>query len=828
MSANAMEEVIKNSNGFCKRLIESVTDYTYTVKIDNGHTSTTLHGPGCTAVTGYAPEEYEDDPFLWYRMVHEEDKEAVLDHFAKILSGGEAVEPLEHRIVHKNGTVRWVRNTSILRYDDQGNLVAYDGIVSDVTERKRKEESSDREFVKSIFESISEGLIVVNREYRIIMANKAYCDQVRLPVENVIGKHCYEVSHHVDKPCDEYDEECPCPVRYTFTTEQAHECFHTHYDKGGAPFYVKIKSYPMRDTTGYVTAAIESITDITKIVTLEKMLRNKIKELEESEEKFRKISITAQDAIVIGDNEGNISYWNPAAEKIFGYTEEEACGKNLSELIISEKFHEAYLKGFKRFKDTGQGATIGKRLEFSAINKKGKEFPIELSLSAVRIKDKWHAIDIVRDITKRKETEEKILRDYHIQNAINSILQISLEPITLEEQLARILDAITLYPWLDGKSQSCIFLVEDDPEVLVMKACNKFPKPLQITCKKLPFGKCLCGRAASTGEVVFVDHCDGYHEMLPLNPFPHGHYCIPIISGTRILGVINLYIEEGHKRTRQEDEFLTAIANTMVIFIERKKVEEALKKSRDELELRVKERTDELKITVEQLKRQIVESYRAEEIIRLSLREKEVLLSEIHHRVKNNLQIISSLLYFQSKYTKDKKHQDIFKECRHRIKSMALIHEKLYQSKDLINIDLNDYIESLISSLLRSYGVDTRKIILKREIGGIFLGIDAAIPCGLVINELVSNALKHAFPGGKEGEIKITARLSDDDEIEMTVSDNGVGIPEGLDFRNTDSLGLQLITNLTEHQLQGRIELFRDNGTEFRIKIKQLNHRRRI
>jgi PAS domain S-box-containing protein len=143
MSTNTTEEVLRTSNGFYKRLVEAVTDYTYTVNIDNGHTDATLHGPGCIAVTGYAAEEYKADPFLWYRMVHEEDREAVLEHITKILSG-QAVAPLEHRIIHKNGSIRWVKNTSILRYDDQGNLVAYDGLVSDITERKQIEESLAR------------------------------------------------------------------------------------------------------------------------------------------------------------------------------------------------------------------------------------------------------------------------------------------------------------------------------------------------------------------------------------------------------------------------------------------------------------------------------------------------------------------------------------------------------------------------------------------------------------------------------------------------------------------------------------------------------------
>lgn len=680
-------------------------------------------------------------------------------------------------------------------------------IFHDITKRKQAEE-----FTKSIFENIGEGIVVVDRQYRIVTANRAFCNQVKMPAETIQGRHCYEVSHHIDKPCYEADEDCP--VRQTFTTGEMHTCTHRHYDMEGNRVYVEIRAYPMKDKAGHVTSAIEIITDITKTVRLEEALRNKINELNESQERFQKISDTAQDAIVMVDNEGNISYWNPAAEKIFGYKEEEANGRSLHQLIVPDKFYEKYIKGFKRFKDTGQGTVIGKTLELSAMKKERTEFPVELSLSAVKIRGRWNAIGIVRDITKRKQAEKKILRDYYMQNAINSILQVSLKPITLEEQLEHILEIVVLSPWITFQPQSCIFLVEDDPEVLVMKACHSLPRSLPITCKKVPFGKCLCGRAASTGEVVFVDRCDGYHEMPRLNPSPHGHYCIPIFSGQRMLGIINLYLEEGYKINKEDEKFLSTVANTLAVIIERKQAEEALKQAKDELELRVQERTSELTMAIKKLE--------------ISLREKQVLLSEIHHRVKNNMQVISSMLDLQSEYIKDKKNYYIFKESQNRIKSMALIHEKLYRSKDLANINFSDYIRSLTDSLLRSYRESAGMVDLKMDIENISLGIDTAIPCGLIINEIFTNSLKHAFPKNREGEIKIALRKNDEDEIELTISDNGVGIPEELNFRNTESLGLQLVVTLTEHQLQGKIEHIKRDGTTFYIKFKEVQRQKKI
>jgi PAS domain S-box-containing protein len=191
---------------------------------------------------------------------------------------------------------------------------------------------------------------------------------------------------------------------------------------------------------------------------------------------------------------------------------------------------------------------------------------------------------------------------------------------------------------------------------------------------------------------------------------------------------------------------------------------------------------------------------------------KEVLLKEIHHRVKNNMQIISSLLNLQSRYFRNEEDKEMIKESRNRIKSMALIHEKLYQSRDLARIDFKEYITDVVHGLLRSYGAG---VAVSIEVENVSLGVDTAVPCGLMINELVSNSLKHAFPD-KKGEIKIALHAVNG-TIELTVRDNGIGIPEDIDFRTAETLGLRLVTILAEDQLNGEITVSRTKGTEFLI-----------
>lgn len=210
----------------------------------------------------------------------------------------------------------------------------------------------------------------------------------------------------------------------------------------------------------------------------------------------------------------------------------------------------------------------------------------------------------------------------------------------------------------------------------------------------------------------------------------------------------------------------------------------------------------------------------------ISLQEKEVLLKELHHRVKNNLQVISSILNLQSSFIKDENVLNIFRESQNRIKSMAFIHESLYQTKDFSNINFSEYVVSLSQNLIHSYANFEKEIELKLDVQNVFLNLDLAIPCGLIINEIVSNALKYAFVGLKEGVIDIKMCVKDDD-LKLIIGDNGIGLPEKIDYRNTESLGLQLVVALVE-QLNGSVQINSNQGTVYTIKFKQNQIKNRI
>lgn len=227
------------------------------------------------------------------------------------------------------------------------------------------------------------------------------------------------------------------------------------------------------------------------------------------------------------------------------------------------------------------------------------------------------------------------------------------------------------------------------------------------------------------------------------------------------------------------------------------------------------------------VQRDITEKKRSEEALKRSLIEKDILLKEIHHRVKNNLQIVTSLLKLQAGYVKDEKIKQLFRESQNRVQSMSLIHQKLYQTKDIAHIDFKDYIETVTTHLQHSYGILEDRVKIKTEVRNMIMSIDNAIPAGLIINELVSNSLKHAFPDGRKGNIYINAAYDEyKKEYWFLIRDDGIGMDKIPDIGNSNSFGLKLVHTLVK-QLEGIIEIVISGGSEFRIHFRSADYKER-
>ncbi|MBF0523482.1 MAG: hypothetical protein HQK56_00110 [Deltaproteobacteria bacterium] len=236
------------------------------------------------------------------------------------------------------------------------------------------------------------------------------------------------------------------------------------------------------------------------------------------------------------------------------------------------------------------------------------------------------------------------------------------------------------------------------------------------------------------------------------------------------------------------------------------------------LEQRVSERTALLKTVNEQLQEEIAERQRAEDQLLDALREKEVLLKEVHHRVKNNLQVVISLLNMQSRQDPDGRVRQALQDSRDRIRAMALIHETLHRSSNLAKISIKNYTQDLVRILFQALQGRGKIFTTSLDMEEISLPIDQAVPCGLILNELITNALKYGLPGGKEGVLRIEARMIDSDEVELQIRDNGPGLPEDIERLKETSLGLNLVSILVEGQLLGRLTMENDHGAVFKIR----------
>jgi PAS domain S-box-containing protein len=295
-------------------------------------------------------------------------------------------------------------------------------------------------------------------------------------------------------------------------------------------------------------------------------------EFERVQRRYEQLLKAAPDAMIFINSNYEIVMVNAQAETLFGYSPRELQGKIL-DVLIPERFRGHHRKHVEAYFSNPRIRTMGSDLKIFGLKRDESEFRVDISLSPLRIDEDLLVTAAVRDITERIEAQEQIERNFHIQRVINTMLKMSLEPTALETLLDRTLDLILSVPHL-SLSKGSLYLVEEEPPQLVMKTHRGMTDEQLNTCGRVPVGKCLCGKTASSCEMLFTDCVDERHEIVFSEDLSHGHYCVPIVSGGKPLGLMNVLVSEGHSRNQSEEEFLSAAANTLASVIERRRAEE--------------------------------------------------------------------------------------------------------------------------------------------------------------------------------------------------------------------------------------------------------------
>ncbi|HBB31308.1 MAG TPA: hypothetical protein DDZ80_21915 [Cyanobacteria bacterium UBA8803] len=707
-------------------LLASTPAVIYTAKV-SGNYGATFMSDNITALSGYEAREFLEDPGFWASHIHPEDAPQLFAELPELFDKGYHTH--EYRFLHKDGTYRWVYDQMKLVRDKAGNPREIVGYWADITERKLSEQAlrQSKERLKAIVNTISDGLLILNKQGRVIFANPAAQTLFGRPLQELLGT------------------DLGVPVLVNDTTELV----------------------IVRPSEGIVVVEMRGAQTIWEDELVWVLSLRDISDRRQAEEKLCQSEANlaeAQKIAHVGTWEYDLKTqkitWSAETFRIFSLDPDRAAPTY--EVLVQKLIHPDDRSEFE--------ARVAMGIEY--------EQPFELDYRIV------HSDGSIRHLFDRGKP---------ILNVVGQVIGVFSTVLDITERKR------------------------------AEEALRESERQFRQIFHHAPIGMSLID--FYTHQYIQVN--PAYYEMLGYSASEIASLTFDDITHPDDLWKDWYYIqqiEQGHiddfcmekRYLKKNGEVVWANLTVTVLRDREGKPGFCLAMTED-----------------------ITERQQQAEKITTSLLEKETLLKEIHHRVKNNLQIISSLLRLQARQIRDQNILELFQESQNRVQAMALIHEKLYQSDNLAQIDFQGYIQTLASNLYRSYGTNRDDVNLKIDVAPVSLAIDTAIPCGLIINELVSNALKYAFPDRRSGEIGImlyqkgeSARHQErvppilypsippvhinQEQFILAIGDNGVGLPIDLDFPNTNSLGLQLVCRLTK-QLRGSIELHRNQGTEFQI-----------
>jgi PAS domain S-box-containing protein len=840
-----IEEKLKDSEERMRLTLEAtqIGLWDWDVKNDEWYAS-----PIYYSMLGYEPILGPSDRKEWLKRVHPDDRARVKEKIDKVLNQNFNSYEYEGRMCHADGTYRWVSVAGFsIERDPDGKATRMLGIRVDITQRKEAEEELKLAglYNRSLIEASLDPLVTIGPDGKITDVNTATENVTGYSRDELIGNDFSDYFTEPDNAREGYEH----VFREGFVRDYPLEI----QNQNGSTVPVLYNASVYRDESGDVVGVFAAARDIT--------VRRKA---EEKIQMLANVVESSDDAIITKSLEGGITSWNKGAELIYGYSAEEVLGEDISILAPHELKNEV-----KHLIENIKHGEHVLHYETTRLRKDGKEINVSLTLSPIldSAENLVGISTIARDTTQRKRDEEKLQRS---EEKYRTLFEESFDGLFITSPDGKILDmnkkGIKMFGYANKEEILRLDLEKDvyaDPsdrkqilemvnkqgsaeyEIVVKKkngekmityssltavkdengVINSYRGIIRdITKRKKDEDAIL--RAKEEWEKTFDAVPDliaildtNYHvtrankamaNRLGVSPEDAvGVTCYEVVHGLNEPPSFcphSRLLEDGQDHTAEVHEDRIGgdfIVSVSPLYDSEGKMMGSVHVARD-----------------------ITDRKKAEDKVKKSLREKEILLSEIHHRVKNNMQIISSLLNLQIQYVTAEETADVLRESQDRVKAMATVYEKVYLSEDLTKINFNSYIQSLVQGLFYSYLIKEDQITFLVEIEDILLNIETAIPCGLIISELVSNSLKHAFNAERKGEVQVSLK-SHGEKYELLISDNGVGLPKNLDFKNTNTLGLKLVNNLVD-QIDGEITLDRSNGTEFKITFKELEYKKRI
>ncbi len=625
--ASRKEKALLESEARYRRLLESVTSYVYTVTVRDGHAVSTVHHDGCEAVTGFSPADFAAEPYLWYMLVHPEDRPKVVEMAREILTGARNLS-LVHRIRHRDGTFRWVRNLLVPHFDEEGRLASYDGIINDITERKEIEESllSSERNLRLIMENSHDAIFSMDLNGRLLAGNSAF----KRMIADLTGGLAIASGEAV--PIDGLPD-------------RLHSQWRLYFERAIAGEHIEAM-LPLR-------------------------LRDGVHSME--------------------------CAFNPIA--------------------------------------SNEGAVEG-------------------------------AVAFIHDVTERTQAQKAVSTIVQCMARTTGLASLDVMAEGLEKWLEA--EGVVIGEFTDNGSRIAIRAARLDG-----KAVSGTPYAIEAgPCRRI-IGEQLCFHPKH-GPWVFPEGAGAPTLCMD------SHLGVPIRNSQgATIGILCAISRHPFKATPASIEIMEVMAAKAGAEIERVHNERSLRDLCDQ---------------------------------------KDIMLRETHHRVKNNLQIISSLIRLQSAQVQDANSASAIVTIGNRIQSMALIHEVLYDATSLDATGFAEYVQKLCDNLASAYCPEDGRIRLANRVSGAGMGLDQAILCGLIINELVTNSLKYAFPDKRRGTITVELGREDGGSMRLRIADNGVGLPAGFLLEKTESLGMVLVTSLSR-QLKGTLHGECGGGTAFVVRF---------